>query len=54
MKENGGRLLDNEEILKEQLSSFKRKYPLTVGWRLKRHCKILLEHLHDDEITLQY
>ena len=42
--------MSNEEILKEQLSSFRRKYPLTVGWRLKRHSKILLEHLHDDEV----
>ena len=42
--------MSNEEILKEQLSNFKRKYPLTVGWRLKRHTKILLEHLHDDEV----
>ena len=42
--------MNNEEIIKEQLSSFKRKYPLTIGWRLKRHSKILLEHLHDDEV----
>ena len=42
--------MNNEEILKSQLASFKSKYPLTIGWRLKRHSKILLEHLHDDEV----
>lgn len=42
--------MNNEEILREQLSSFKSKYPLTIGWRLKKHSKLLLEHLHDDEV----
>lgn len=42
--------MNNEEILKSQLASFKSKYPLTVGWRLKKHSKVLLEHLHDDEV----
>ena len=42
--------MNNEEILKSQLASFKSKYPLTIGWRLKRHSKVLLEHLHDDEV----
>ncbi len=42
--------MNNEEILKSQLASFKSKYPLTIGWRLKKHSKVLLEHLHDDEV----
>lgn len=42
--------MNNEEILKSQLASFKSKYPLTIGWRLKKHSKLLLEHLHDDEV----
>lgn len=42
--------MDNEKILNDQISSFKSKYPLTVGWRLRKHKKILLEHLHDDEV----
>ena len=42
--------MNNEEILRTQLANFKRKYPLTVGWRLRKHSKILLEHLHDDEV----
>ena len=42
--------MNNEEILRTQLSNFKRKYPLTIGWRLKNHSRVLLEHLHDDEV----
>ena len=42
--------MSNEEILKKGLTDFKSKYPLTIGWRLKKHAKILLEHLHDDEV----
>ena len=42
--------MNNEEILRSQLTSFKSKYPLTIGWRLKKHSKLLLEHLHDDEV----
>lgn len=42
--------MNNEEILKSQLASFKSKYPLTIGWRLKNHSRVLLEHLHDDEV----
>ena len=42
--------MNNEEILRSQIASFKSKYPLTIGWRLKKHSKLLLEHLHDDEV----
>ena len=42
--------MNNKEILKSQLSSFRSKYPLTVGWRLKKNSRVLLEHLHDDEV----
>ena len=42
--------MDNKKILEEQLARFKSKYPLTIGWRLKKHSKLLLEHLHDDEV----
>lgn len=33
----------------ELAKSFKRKYPFTVAWRLKRHSKIIEEHLNPDE-----
>ena len=42
--------MNNKEILRNQLASFKSKYPLTIGWRLKKHSKLLLDHLHDDEV----
>ena len=42
--------MTNEDILRSRLASFKSKYPLTIGWRLKKHSKLLLEHLHDDEV----
>ena len=33
----------------EKLRKFKKKYPLTVGWRLKSHCKIIEKHLNPGE-----
>lgn len=33
--------------------AFKRKYPLTVAWRIKQHCKIIDMHLNRDE-TVRY
>lgn len=42
--------MDNKTILEEQLARFKSKYPLTIGWRLKKNSRVLLEHLHDDEV----
>lgn len=42
--------MDNKSILKEQLSNFRKKYPLTIGWRLDKNSKVILEHLHDDEV----
>ena len=42
--------MDNKAILEEQLSNFRRKYPLTIGWRLKKNSRVVLEHLHDDEV----
>lgn len=31
---------------------FKRKYPLTVAWRIKSHSKIIDKHLNSDEKVL--
>lgn len=33
----------------EQVKQFKRKYPMTVAWRLKKHSKIIEKHLNPDE-----
>lgn len=33
----------------ELVKKFKKKYPGTVAWRIKRHCKIIDKHLNPDE-----
>lgn len=33
----------------EKVKEFKSKYPMTVAWRLKQHCKIVDLHLNPDE-----
>lgn len=30
-------------------SEFKRKYPKTIAWRLKKHCDVAEKHLNPDE-----
>ena len=34
-----------------KLKEFKKKYPSTIGWRLKRHAKIIDKHLNSDEVV---
>ena len=41
--------MNNEEILRANLANFKKKYGLTIGWRLEKNSKVILDHLHDDE-----
>ena len=36
----------------EQVSEFKRKYPLTIAFRLRKHCEIIDKHLNPDEEVL--
>lgn len=36
-------------IVYDQVKKFKEKYPLTVAWRLKKHCDIVEMHLNPDE-----
>ena len=33
----------------EQAKAFKKKYPMTIAWRLKAHSKIVEKHLNPDE-----
>ena len=33
----------------EKVKEFKKKYPSTVAWRLKRHAKVVEKHLNSDE-----
>ena len=35
-----------ENNIYNAVKKFKDKYPMTVGWRLKKHCKIAQMHLN--------
>lgn len=39
----------SKNIVYEKAIKFKRKYPLTVGWRIKKHSKIINKHLNPGE-----
>ena len=34
------------------VSEFKRKYPFTIAFRIKKHCKVIESHLNPDEKVL--
>lgn len=36
----------------ERCLEFKKKYPKTIIWRLKKHCDVVQNHLNDDEVCL--
>lgn len=36
----------------ESCKTFLKKYPKTIAWRVKSHCKIVEEHINDDEVVL--
>lgn len=36
----------------ELARNFIKKYPMTIAWRLKQHCKIIDKHLNPDEQIL--
>lgn len=33
----------------DELMLFKKKFPGTVGWRLKKHCKVMDKHINPNE-----
>ena len=37
------------DYILEKAIDFKKKYPLTVAWRLKQHAKVIRKHLTQDE-----
>lgn len=41
--------MNNKDRLRQFLSEFKQKYPMTIGWRLEKNSRVILDHLHDDE-----
>ena len=40
-----------QSIVYEKVKKFKRKYPMTVAWRIKSHCKIIDIHLNPGEVV---
>ena len=38
-----------ESIVYRKVKEFKKKYPMTIAWRLKAHSKIIDKHLNTDE-----
>lgn len=42
-----------KSIVYQKVSEFKKRYPMTVSWRLKKHCEIIDRHLNPGEI-IQY
>lgn len=41
-----------EQTVYQRLLSFKKKYPMTIAWRLKSHAKIIERHLNPGEEVL--
>ena len=35
-----------------KVRDFKKRFPMTISWRLKAHCKVAAEHVNDDEEVL--
>jgi hypothetical protein len=43
------------KTLFKEVKKFKKRYPLTVGWRLKAHTKIIQKHLNPgEEVTYAF
>ncbi len=41
-----------EKTVYQQLLDFKKKYPMTIAWRLKSHAKVIEKHLNPGEEIL--
>lgn len=39
-------------VIYDKVLDFKRRYPATIAWRLKAHCKVVADHINDDEEVL--
>ena len=35
----------------KKVKEFKHKYPMTIAWRLRTHCKVITKHLNPGEIV---
>ena len=41
-----------KSIVYEKVKEFKRKYPMTISWRLKKHSELVEKHLQKNEEVL--
>ena len=41
-----------KSVVYEKVKEFKRKYPMTLAWRLRAHSKVIEQHLNPDEEVL--
>lgn len=50
---NSGDMMQKKVLsVQEQVQEFKKKYPMTVAWRLKKNATIIEKHLNPDEKVL--
>lgn len=40
-----------EQNIYNLVSQFKKRYPWTISWRLKKHCKVVENHLNPGEVV---
>lgn len=40
-----------QSVVYKKVRDFKNRYPMTISWRLKEHCKIIDKHLNPGEIV---
>ncbi|MDD3341798.1 MAG: PH domain-containing protein [Bacilli bacterium] len=40
-----------ESIVYKKVKEFKRRYPMTISWRLKQHCKVIDTHINPGEVV---
>ena len=40
------------DTIYKKIKDFKKRYPMTISWRLKSHSKVAAEHVNDDEEVL--
>ena len=40
-----------KSLVYQKVKEFKNMYPMTISWRLKKHCKVIDIHLNPDEVV---
>lgn len=45
--------MNKQKTLQQMLLKFHSKYSMTIGWRLSKNARVIVDHLHEDE-TVEY